>query len=118
MVFQRMGRCDVFRHRRKSAGRISDGSEDGAVARLPKASGRVGSGPWTAHDFDRALKSDGWLVESPGPHTHYHHPDRLGRKVQVDTKWTGVKKGSFTFRGVAAQAGYSGKELQALLNRR
>jgi hypothetical protein len=87
------------------------------MSRTPKRSGRLSSGLWTAKDFDRALKSDGWTVEASGPHTHYVHPDRAGRKVQVDTKWTGVKKGSFPFNGVAEQAGYSGKELQKLLNR-
>lgn len=87
------------------------------MTRARKPSGRLSSGPWTAADFGRALRADGWVVESPGPHTHYVHPAKRGKKVTVDQKWTGVKKGHDPFKGIAAQAGYTPRQLQRLLNR-
>jgi predicted RNA binding protein YcfA (HicA-like mRNA interferase family) len=86
------------------------------MARKKKPSGRLSSGPWTFADFEKALKADGWYPVGVGEHPNYRHPTRPG-KVQLDKKWTGVKKGHLPFRGVAIQGGYSKKELQVLLNR-
>jgi predicted RNA binding protein YcfA (HicA-like mRNA interferase family) len=99
----------------------SDGetvNEEPPVARMKKPSGRLSSGPWTAADFDRALRSGGWEIESRGPHNHYVHPDRPGRKIQIDQKWTGVKVGHDAFKGVAEQSGYGRGELKRLMNQR
>jgi len=64
------------------------------------------------------LRAEGWEIESDGPHTHYVHSDRASRKVQVDRKWTAVKVGHDTFKGVAEQTGYGRRELKRLMNRR
>ena len=86
------------------------------MSRTKKPAGRPSSGPWTAADFDRMLRANGWEVEARGPHTHYVHSDRPGRKVQVDQKWTAVKTGHDTFKGVAEQTGYGRQKLKRLLN--
>jgi hypothetical protein len=99
----------------------SDGEtvdEEPSMPRKRKPSGRLSSGPWTAADFDRMLRKNGWTVESEGPHTHYVHAARPGRKVQIDRKWTGVKVGHDPFKGVAEQTGYGRRELKRLLNER
>lgn len=85
------------------------------MARIKKPSGRLHRGPFTASDFHAALRLDGWIPEQATRHANYCHASRAG-KVQVDEKWTGVKPGHDTFRGVMAQAGYSKMELLKLLN--
>lgn len=86
--------------------------------RRPKPSGRTPSGPFEASHFHAALKLGGWRKEKGGHHTHYTHPDRGGRKVSIDEKWTGVKTGHDTFKGVLAQSGYKKRELLQLLDGR
>lgn len=86
------------------------------MARKKKAAGRPSSGPFTADDIQRALEHVGWVVESRGPHTHLTHPAKPGRKVTIARKWTGVKTGHSTFRGVAEQAGMTTTQLKQLLN--
>jgi hypothetical protein len=85
------------------------------VARKKKPSGRLKSGPFTFADLERAIEADGWLPDGHGDHPNYSHETKRG-KVQLDKKWTGVKKGSMVFRSVASQAGLSQRELQKLLN--
>lgn len=85
------------------------------MTRKRKPSGRLSTGPWTFFDIERAIKSVGWYEVKHGDHPNYRHPEKPG-KVQLDKKWTGVKKGHLVFRGVASQAGLTQKELQRLLN--
>jgi hypothetical protein len=88
------------------------------MARVPKPSGRLSSGPWTYTDLLRALRRDRWDIEADREHVHLVHPERPGRKVQLSKKWTGVKVGSDEFRGIAENAGYSTRDLKRLLNDR
>jgi hypothetical protein len=81
-----------------------------------KKSGRLNRGPFTCKDFQAALKLGGWLPEKGTKHLNYSHPNRAGRRVQIDHKWTAVKVGHFTFTTVAEQAGYTKEELLLLLN--
>lgn len=85
------------------------------MARIKKPSGRLSSGPWTFDDLRKGIESDGWYEAGHGDHPNYRHPTRSG-KIQLDKTWTGVKKGQMVFNGVAGQGGYSGRELQKLLN--
>lgn len=85
------------------------------MARKKKPSGRLRGGPFTADDFVRGLKLDGWEKESDGPHACWVHPSRPG-KIQIDRKWTAVKTSHDPFRGVAAQGSYKRRELLRLLN--
>lgn len=85
------------------------------MARTKKPSGRDIHGPFNFADLERAIKSDGWALEGHGDHPNYAHTRKSG-KVQLDKKWTGIKKGSLPFRSVARQAGLSFKELIKLLN--
>jgi len=50
-----------------------------------------------------------------GDHLNYKHPSRRG-KIQIDDKWTAVKPGYYTFKGICTQGGYQKKELLQLLN--
>lgn len=59
---------------------------------------------------------DGWKPAGHGDHPNYKHPSKAG-KVQLDKKWTGIKKGCTIFRSIAKQAGLSPKEFLRLLNR-
>jgi predicted RNA binding protein YcfA (HicA-like mRNA interferase family) len=86
------------------------------VARQKKASGRLSSGPFSFADIERAIRADGWSEVSHGSHPNYEHPTKPG-KIQLDKKWTGVKKGSVAYRSVARQAGLTSKKFQELLNR-
>lgn len=86
--------------------------------RKKKPSGRVHRGPFTAADFETALRLDGWEPEpnqTGGGHTNWCHPTRPG-KVQVDGKWNAVKPGHDPFKGIMRQGGYSKEELLKLLN--
>ena len=85
------------------------------MARTKKPSGRDSHGPFTFADLERAIQSDGWSLEGHGDHPNYTHATKPG-KVQLDKKWTGVKKGSVVFRSVARQAGLSERGLIKLLN--
>jgi hypothetical protein len=85
------------------------------MPRKRKPSGRLRKGPFTATDFESALKLDGWSRESRGPHACWVHPTRPG-KVQIDRKWTAVRTGHDPFRGVCSQGGYKRAELLRLLN--
>lgn len=58
---------------------------------------------------------DDWLEADHGDHPNYKHPAKSG-KVQLDKKWTGVKKGSVVFKSVARQAGLTQKQFLELLN--
>jgi predicted RNA binding protein YcfA (HicA-like mRNA interferase family) len=86
--------------------------------RKKKPSGRLHRGPFTASNFEAALRLDGWQEESHqtgGGHTNWSHPTRPG-KVQVDGKWTSVKPGHDPFKGIMVQTGYTKHELLNLLN--
>lgn len=85
------------------------------MGRRKKPSGRLRRGPFTASDFETAIKLDGWVSESDGPHSMWRHPSRPG-KITIDGKWTGVRSGHDAFRGIATQGGYTSKELIRLLN--
>ena len=85
------------------------------VARNKKPSGRLNHGPFTFDDLEKAIKSDGWYEVGHGDHPNYEHGTKSG-KVQLDKKWTGVKKGSVVLRSVARQADLTDKELLKLLN--
>lgn len=85
------------------------------MARRKKPSGGFRRGPFTASDFETAIKLDGWVPESQGPHSMWTHPTRRG-KITIDRKWTGVRSGHDAFRGVATQGHYTPKELLRLLN--
>lgn len=88
------------------------------MARPRNPSGRLSSGPWTYDDLWKALTRAGWAkVGQNSSHVHLSHPTRNG-KIQLDKKWTAVKTSHWTFKGVAAQGGYSPKELQRILNGR
>ena len=86
------------------------------MARRPKPSGRLSNGPFTFADFEAALLADGWYLEEQLTHPNYAHPTRSG-KVQLDKKWTGVRKGHQTWKGVVSQSGYSDKQLLQMLNK-
>ena len=85
------------------------------MARKKKPSGRLRHGPFTFLDLEHAIFLDGWLEDGHGDHPNYRHPTKRG-KVQLDKKWTGVKKGSQVFRSVARQAELSQGDLLRLLN--
>jgi predicted RNA binding protein YcfA (HicA-like mRNA interferase family) len=85
------------------------------VARKKKPSGRASHGPFSFADMERAIKKDGWEEAGHGDHPNYEHDTKPG-KVQLDKKWTGVKKGSLVFRSVARQAGLTTKQFLDLLN--
>lgn len=85
------------------------------MARRKKPSGRLRRGPFTASDFEAAVRLDGWVRDTTGPHSMWSHPDRPG-KIVIDRKWTSVRQGHDPFRGVASQGGYTTKELLKLLN--
>jgi len=85
------------------------------VAREKKPSGRLKRGPFNFVDMETAIGLDGWVPDGHGDHPNYTHPSKAG-KVQLDKKWTGVKKGSMVFRSVASQAGLTQRELLNLLN--
>lgn len=72
-------------------------------------------GPFTASDFKRAIKLDGWEPAKPGDHLNYRHRTRRG-KIQIDEKWNSVKPGHSPFRGIMEQGGYTKLELLKLLN--
>jgi len=59
------------------------------------------------------LKADGWHAIEGGNHLNFKHPTRSG-KVQVSTKWTGVKPGSGPFKGICAQAGWTRDDVERL----
>lgn len=84
------------------------------MARRKKPSGRLSTGPWTFADLERAIVRDGWYEVRHGDHPNYKHATKRG-KVQLDKKWTGVKKGHTVFKGVASQAGLTQHQLQKLL---
>jgi hypothetical protein len=86
------------------------------VARKPKSSGRLSHGPFEFAQIERAIMEDGWKPAGHGDHPNYKHPSKAG-KVQLDKKWTGIKKGCTIFRSIAKQAGLSPKEFLRLLNR-
>jgi hypothetical protein len=83
--------------------------------RRKKPSGHLHRGPFTARDFEEAVRLDGWEPEKHGRHPCWRHPTRRG-KIQIDRKWTGVKPGHDPFRGVMRQGGYTKDELLRLLN--
>jgi hypothetical protein len=85
------------------------------VARKKKPSGRLRNGPFDFAEFEKAIEADGWVPDGHGDHPNYKHPTKRG-KVQLDKKWTGLKKGQTAFRGVASQAEMTQKELIKLLN--
>jgi len=85
------------------------------VVRKKKPSGRLSHGPFTFADLEQAIMNDDWLEADHGDHPNYKHPTKSG-KVQLDKKWTGVKKGSVVFKSVARQAGLTQKQLLELLN--
>jgi predicted RNA binding protein YcfA (HicA-like mRNA interferase family) len=85
------------------------------VSRKKKPSGRLSHGPFSFADLERAIAKDGWIEGGHGDHPNYKHPTKSG-KVQLDKKWTGVKKGSLVFKSVARQAGLSQTDLLRLLN--
>jgi hypothetical protein len=87
--------------------------------RTRKPSGRPYRGPFTAANFEAAIRLDGWTPEphqTGGGHVDFCHPTRKG-KIQIDYKWTAVKPGHDPFKGVMEQGGYSKRELLELLNR-
>ncbi len=88
------------------------------MARIPKPSGRASSGPWSWRDFLAVLRRAGWKVESDLEHMHLVHPDRPGRKVQLDKKWTSVKVGHDPFKGIAETSGYGTRTLKRMMNAR
>ncbi len=85
------------------------------MARKKKPGGRLSHGPFTFADLEAAIRRDDWQEANHGDHPNYKHPTKPG-KVQLDKKWTGVKKGSVVFKSVARQAGLTQKQLLELLN--
>lgn len=85
------------------------------MARKKKPSGRLRRGPFTADDIRKALMLGRWELESQTRHENYRHPIRPG-KAQVDEKWTAVEVGSFPWKGLLQQTGYTKQELLLLLN--
>ena len=83
--------------------------------RQGKKGPRLHRGPFTAGDLKKAIKLDGWEPVKSGDHLNYKHPSRRG-KIQIDDKWTAVKPGHYTFKGICTQGGYQKKELLQLLN--
>jgi hypothetical protein len=88
------------------------------MGRKRKPGGRPWRGPFTYDHLRQAVEALGFKKctgDAGGTrHEQWEHPSG-GGKVGLSKKWTGVKKGSVTFRGVAAQAGISQKRLLALL---
>lgn len=85
------------------------------MARKAKPSGRVNKGPWTPDEIIRALQREGWDGKR-APHTQLEHPTRPG-KITVDTGWTGgIKASHDVFAWMAAQGGYSKRELIRIIN--
>lgn len=86
------------------------------MSRSRKPSGHVNKGPWTPDEILRALKREGWEGKK-APHTQLTHATRAG-KITVDTNWTsGVKASDDVFTFMAAQGGYSKKDLLRIMNR-
>lgn len=85
------------------------------MARKKKPSGRLNHGPFGFAEIERAIMRDGWAAAGHGDHPNYKHPEKAG-KVQLDKKWSGIKKGCTIFRSIASQAGLSPRELLKLLN--
>lgn len=75
----------------------------------------LNKGPFTAADFDRALRSDGWYRVPGGKHWNYKHPTKPG-KVQVASNWEHVKYGKFNYVNVAENSGLGKMGLLKLLN--
>lgn len=69
--------------------------------------------PLTGADFARMLRHDGWFEVKGGSHRNWRHPEKPG-KAQTSDKWSGVKTGHQTFKGVLAQTGWSKKEAIAI----
>ena len=86
------------------------------MAKRPKPSGRLSSGPWTYRDLYECLSRDGWKPVPATRHVAMVNDARPGRKIMLDKKWTSVKKGSVVFNSIADQGAYSAKQLQRLLN--
>lgn len=85
------------------------------MARKKKPSGRLRNGPFDFAEVEKAIESDGWVPDGHGDHPNYKHPTKSG-KVQLDKKWTGLKKGQIVFRSIASQGGLTQNELIKLLN--
>jgi predicted RNA binding protein YcfA (HicA-like mRNA interferase family) len=86
------------------------------VARIPKPSGGRSTGPWSPDHIVKALRSAGWVYDGPPPHTQLKHPTRPG-KVTVDRNWkSGVTTKHDVFHSICRQAGYSKRQLVALLD--
>jgi predicted RNA binding protein YcfA (HicA-like mRNA interferase family) len=69
--------------------------------------------PLTADDFIRVLHALGYDQVKGTKHLAFEHPTRPG-KVNIDAKWTGVKVGHITFKGVLAQMRITRAEFERL----
>lgn len=86
------------------------------MARRPKPSGRSNKGPWSPDHIRRALEADGWVVVDKDNHTQLKHPTRSG-KITVDKNWkNGVRAKDDVFAYMAAQGGYTKRQLIQLCN--
>ncbi len=76
---------------------------------------QLSRGPWDSAQITAQLQRVGYRQVRGGKHPNYEHPDRPG-KVQIPSNWTGVKVGSYPFKGLATQTGLGKKGLQRVLN--
>ena len=78
------------------------------------------AGPFSASDFECALRASGWLSVTGSPEADelivYEHPSTQ-RTTAVDPEWTGIHEGDPIFRLVAHDMGISLTELARRLRR-
>ncbi len=86
------------------------------MARKPKPSGNLNTGPFTTDDVIRALKLLGALRSSGGGHQEvYTHPTK-GWKVPVSQKWTSLRHGDPIIKGIARTTETAPRDFLRLLN--
>lgn len=85
------------------------------MSKRKKNKNDLSRGPFDYRDFKREFQRVGYKSVKPGDHHNFKHPDRPG-KVQLDDKWEHVKVGTWVWRYLCRQSGYSKKELHRIMN--
>lgn len=69
--------------------------------------------PLVTADIRKMLRFDGWHSVPGGNHLCFEHPTKPG-KVQVSTKWTGIKTSHEVWKGLLSQTGWSKEEAERI----